>query len=49
MQFRSSLPSLPFLISYPISVPNDASDGPLDTDGDGYTNVEEFLNVTDPG
>lgn len=26
----------------------DASDGPLDTDGDGYTNVEEYLNGTDP-
>jgi len=24
--------------------PNDASDGPLDADGDGYTNLEEFLN-----
>ncbi len=24
--------------------PSDASDGPLDADGDGYTNVEEFLN-----
>ena len=28
--------------------PNDASDGPKDADGDGYTNVEEFLNETDP-
>ena len=28
--------------------PNDASDGPKDRDGDGYTNVEEFLNLTDP-
>ena len=28
--------------------PNDASDGPKDRDGDGYTNVEEFLNETDP-
>ncbi|MFP4250670.1 MAG: SUMF1/EgtB/PvdO family nonheme iron enzyme, partial [Armatimonadota bacterium] len=28
--------------------PNDASDGPGDLDGDGYTNVEEFLNGTDP-
>jgi pectate lyase len=26
----------------------DASDGARDTDGDGYTNVEEFLNQTDP-
>ena len=28
--------------------PNDASDGTDDTDGDGYTNVEEFLNGTAP-
>ena len=28
--------------------PKDASDGPEDLDGDGYTNVEEFLNETDP-
>jgi pectate lyase len=28
--------------------PNDASDGPQDKDGDGYTNVEEYLNGTDP-
>ncbi len=28
--------------------PDDASDGPGDLDGDGYTNVEEFLNGTDP-
>ncbi|MBN1868452.1 pectate lyase [Candidatus Sumerlaeota bacterium] len=27
---------------------NDASDGPADKDGDGYTNVEEFLNGTIP-
>jgi hypothetical protein len=27
--------------------PHDASDGPKDTDDDGYTNVEEFLNGTD--
>lgn len=26
----------------------DASDGSSDADGDGYTNVEEFLNGTDP-
>ena len=26
--------------------PNDDSDGPQDADGDGYTNVEEFLNGT---
>ena len=26
--------------------PNDPSDGPEDADGDGYTNVEEFLNGT---
>ena len=29
--------------------PCDSSDGPGDADGDGYTNVEEFLNGTDPG
>ena len=28
--------------------PKDASDGPKDRDGDGYTNVEEYLNETDP-
>jgi pectate lyase len=28
--------------------PNDAADGALDLDGDVYTNVEEFLNQTDP-
>jgi hypothetical protein len=28
--------------------PNDPSDGPADADGDGYTNVEEYLNGTDP-
>ena len=28
--------------------PNDPTDGPKDLDGDGYTNVEEFLNQTDP-
>lgn len=28
--------------------PNDASDGSLDADKDGYTNVEEFLNNTIP-
>jgi pectate lyase len=27
---------------------NDPSDGAKDTDGDGYTNVEEWLNGTDP-
>jgi pectate lyase len=27
---------------------NDAADGPKDGDGDGYTNVEEYLNGTDP-
>ncbi len=27
---------------------NDPSDGPKDLDGDGYTNVEECLNDTDP-
>ena len=25
--------------------PNDPSDGPQDTDGNGYTNVEEYLNL----
>ena len=28
--------------------PADATDGPADADGDGYTNVEEYLNRTDP-
>ena len=28
--------------------PGDPKDGPADLDGDGYTNVEEFLNLTDP-
>ena len=28
--------------------PNDPTDGAKDTDGDGYTNVEEYLNGTDP-
>jgi pectate lyase len=28
--------------------PNDPSDSVLDKDGDGYTNLEEFLNGTDP-
>jgi hypothetical protein len=28
--------------------PNDASDGAKDADSDGYTNVEEYLNVTNP-
>jgi pectate lyase len=28
--------------------PSDASDASLDKDGDGYTNVEEYLNGTDP-
>ncbi len=28
--------------------PNDPSDGPLDYDGDGYTNVEEYLNSLVP-
>jgi len=28
--------------------PNDPSDGPRDADGDGYTNLEEFLNGTMP-
>ena len=28
--------------------PHDASDASQNNDGDGYTNVEEFLNDTDP-
>jgi pectate lyase len=28
--------------------PLDPSDGPADNDGDGYTNVEEYLNETEP-
>lgn len=28
--------------------PNEASDGAQDADNDGYTNIEEFLNGTDP-
>ncbi len=28
--------------------PNDTADGPQDKDKDGYTNVEEYLNGTDP-
>ena len=28
--------------------PESADDGPLDSDGDGYTNVEEYLNGTCP-
>lgn len=28
--------------------PDSPDDGPADADGDGYTNVEEFLNGTDP-
>ena len=28
--------------------PNQPSDGPADADGDGYTNVEEYLNGTKP-
>ena len=28
--------------------PNDASDGPQDKDEDGYTNIEEYLNGTNP-
>ena len=27
--------------------PDDADDGPEDSDGDGYTNVEEYINSTD--
>ena len=29
-------------------LPDDPGDGPKDRDGDGYTNVEEFLNGTQP-
>jgi len=29
--------------------PADSSDASADTDGDGYTNIEEFLNGTEPG
>jgi len=29
--------------------PHDGGDGVADGDGDGYTNLEEFLNGTDPG
>jgi pectate lyase len=28
--------------------PKNASDGPADADRDGYTNLEEYLNATDP-
>ncbi|MEX2401203.1 MAG: hypothetical protein WD423_10555 [Rhodothermales bacterium] len=28
--------------------PQDASDAPEDKDGDGYTNIEEWLNRTAP-
>ena len=28
--------------------PADAADGTGDLDGDGFTNVEEFLNASDP-
>ena len=28
--------------------PQNARDGTLDRDGDGYTNLEEYLNATDP-
>ncbi len=28
--------------------PGDASDGPLDRDDDGYTNLEEYLNSLVP-
>ena len=28
--------------------PKNTSDGPADSDGDGYTNIEEYLNGTDP-
>jgi hypothetical protein len=28
--------------------PHDAADAAADQNGDGYTNIEEFLNGTDP-
>jgi pectate lyase len=28
--------------------PNDPSDAVKDADGDGYTNIEEYINGTDP-
>jgi hypothetical protein len=28
--------------------PNDPGDASLDSDGDGYTNIEEYLNGTQP-
>jgi hypothetical protein len=28
--------------------PNNPTDGAVDSDSDGYTNVEEFLNGTNP-
>ena len=28
--------------------PQDSSDGSIDSDGDGYTNIEEFINGTNP-
>jgi hypothetical protein len=28
--------------------PNDASDATIDSDGDGYTNIEEYINGTNP-
>jgi hypothetical protein len=28
--------------------PSDPTDGPMDADGDGYTNIEEYLNATNP-
>jgi pectate lyase len=34
-------------LSYGLN-PSDPSDGPQDADGDGYTNLEEYLNNTNP-
>ena len=28
--------------------PSNPADGPMDADGDGYTNIEEYLNITNP-
>jgi len=28
--------------------PRDPSDASIDSDGDGYSNIDEFINATDP-